>query len=355
MYRYRQRQSISSALAGVILLGQAVTIHAHPSQAPDPDMGTEPVESAAPMKHASAPEESALEEPGSWLDSSHGYMTDRTNALTQWIDDFFGDRGADLEQAESRLRLRFIEDRDETLGNAVRVRVGGKVNLPKLSKRLDLVFRGDDPDNEISGRQDPAQSRVGLQYQLGNRETFRKNRFDLTLGLSSSGPRPGVRYRYEDLIADRNPIRFTQRLQYEFDDGTLATSRLDIDHPLTDSSLIRSFSRVFWGEESEGVEWTTAVAHAARWSTLYGRQRATFVYAGVSGKTKPYSYRDNYFLGARYRMQAYREYLFFEIEPSYNWRINEPFDDREGAFKLELRLELLLANDLRRDIGFSDK
>jgi hypothetical protein len=89
MYRYRQRQSISSALAGVILLGQAVTIHAHPSQAPDPDMGTEPVESAAPMKHASAPEESALEEPGSWLDSSHGYMTDRTNALTQWIDDFF--------------------------------------------------------------------------------------------------------------------------------------------------------------------------------------------------------------------------------------------------------------------------
>lgn len=347
MYRYRLPQSISYALAGVIAWGPMVLARAQSESPSEPAPPVSDVEVVPP-----APSDKAPAEPDHWLDSSHGYMTDRANALTQWVDDFFGDRSADLEQAESRLRLRFIEDWDETQGNAIRVRVGGKVNLPKLSKRLDLVFRGDDPDNEISGRQDPAQSRVGLQFQLGDKEKTSRHRYDLTLGLSSSGPRPGARYRYDGFIGDDNPVRFTQRVQYEFDDGAFATSRLDIDHRLNDYSLIRSFSRVFWGEESQGVEWSTAIAHAARWSTLYGRQRATFVYAGLSGRTQPYNYRDNYFVGARYRMQAYRDYLFFEIEPSYNWRVDEPFDEREGAFKLELRLELLLDNDLRRDVGF---
>ena len=344
MYRYRQPQSISYALATVIATGQCGLAEAQSEQPAEADSSVASIEVTA-----TEPDDALPTEPDHWLESRHGYMTERANALTQWIDDFFGDRSADLEQAESRLRLRFIEDWDQTLGNEVRFRVGGKVNLPKLSRRLDLVFRGDDPDNEISGRQDPAQSRVGLQYQLGDKEKVSRHRYDLTLGLSSSGPRPGARYRYDGFIGDNSPVRFTQRVQYEFDDGAFATSRLDIDHRLNDYSLVRSFSRVFWGEDSEGVEWSSAIAHAARWSTLYGRRRATFIYAGVSGKTQPYAYRDNYFVGARYRMQAYRDYLFFEIEPSYNWRINEPFTEREGALKLELRLELLLDNDLRRD------
>ena len=42
------------------------------------------------------------------------------------------------------------------------------------------------------------------------------------------------------------------------------------------------------------------------------------------------------------RDRAYRDWLFWEIEPSHNWRIEEPYFDREGAWRIEVRLEFLL-------------
>lgn len=290
----------------------------------------------------------------SLLDSSHGYVTGRANALTRWIDNYFGGIEVDQEAASSRLRLRLIPEWDERAGNDFRVRLGGRVNLPAISRRLDLVFQGEDPLDQINGRDDPAQNRVGLQYQLGSRAPDR-HRFDLTLGADSSGPRPGVKYRFLKGLSAADSLRFTQRIQYEFDDGIQSTTRLDLDHQLSEDRLLRSYSRVFYGEESDGLEWSTGISHVARWrdegSAEGIRERASMVFAEVSGVTQPYDYVSNYSIGARYRRQTYREYLFVEIEPSYNWRIDEPGDPRRGAWKVQLRLELLLFDDLRRDSG----
>ena len=40
------------------------------------------------------------EEPITWVDDSHAYATNKTQELTQWMDDFFGATVNDLEQAE---------------------------------------------------------------------------------------------------------------------------------------------------------------------------------------------------------------------------------------------------------------
>ena len=90
----------------------------------------------------------------SWLDEGHGLVTDRADDLTQWFDAYFGGGDAGDTEAYSRLRLRVSNEWDERLGNDVRFRLGGKVNLPQISKRLDLVFQGDDPLNDINGEQD---------------------------------------------------------------------------------------------------------------------------------------------------------------------------------------------------------
>ncbi|MEK9988742.1 MAG: hypothetical protein VW642_03390, partial [Halieaceae bacterium] len=79
-----------------------------------------------------------------WIDGGHGYAARKANEMTQWVDNFFGNDERDLEQAESRLRLRTIYDWDQRLSNEVKFRLGGKVNLPQISDRLDLVFRGEE-------------------------------------------------------------------------------------------------------------------------------------------------------------------------------------------------------------------
>ncbi|MEK9927441.1 MAG: hypothetical protein VW524_04435 [Halieaceae bacterium] len=300
---------------------------------------------------ASQPED----EEETWLDSGHGYVTEKADDLTRWFDSYFGSTEADQNVASSRLRVRVTAEEDEREGTNFRVSLGGKVNLPQISKRLDLVFRGDDPADDINGREDLSQSPVALQLQVGKREETR-HRFDLTLGVGSGGPKPGARYRYAIDFNDRNSLQFTERVQYEFDDGVISTSRLVLDHQLADDALLRSYSRVLWGEATDGVEASSSLQWIKFWQrrppTARGTdERGLMVYGEVSGQTDPYEYVSNYRVGFRYRRQTYRRYLFLEFEPSYNWRVDEPYDERAGAWRVELRFEFLLFDDLRRDKG----
>ena len=300
---------------------------------------------------ASQPED----EEETWLDSGHGYVTAKADDLTRWFDSYFGSTEADQNVASSRLRVRVTAEEDEREGTNFRVSLGGKVNLPQISKRLDLVFRGDDPADDINGREDLSQSPVALQLQVGKREETR-HRFDLTLGVGSGGPKPGARYRYAIDFNDRNSLQFTERVQYEFDDGVISTSRLVLDHQLANDALLRSYSRVLWGEATDGVEASSSLQWIKFWQrrppTARGTdERGLMVYGEVSGQTEPYEYVSNYRVGFRYRRQTYRRYLFLEFEPSYNWRVDEPYDERAGAWRIELRFEFLLFDDLRRDKG----
>ena len=293
------------------------------------------------------------DEEDTWLDSGHGFVTEKADDLTRWFDSYFGSTEADQNVASSRLRLRVTLQEDEREGTNFRVSVGGKVNLPQISKRLDLVFRGDDPADEINGQEDQSQSPIALQLQVGKREETR-HRFDLTLGISSAGPKPGARYRYAIDFNDKNSLQFTERVQYEFDDGVISTSRLVLDHQLSNDALLRSYTRVLWGEATEGVEASSSLQWIKFWqrrppSSRGTDERGLMVYGEVSGQTEPYEYVSNYRVGFRYRRQTYRKYLFLEFEPSYNWRVDEPYDERAGAWKVEVRFEFLLFDDLRRD------
>ena len=278
-----------------------------------------------------------------WIDGGHGYASRKANEMTQWVDNFFGNDERDLEQAESRLRLRTIYNWDERLENEVKFRLGGKVSLPQISKRLDLVFRGEDMDDfSDDGVEDPSEDRIGLQLQVGPRDEIRKHRFDITVGFGGSGPKPGVKYRYQDAWARDVNFRFTQRFTYDLGDGGYGSSRFVIDKALRERELLRAYTRFLYGEKTDGTEWSTSLSYARGWQGDSGRVGATWLYAGADGQTEPYDFVKNYRVGARFRRQAIRDFLFWEIEPSYNWRVDEPYFDREGAWRVEFRVELLL-------------
>ena len=88
---------------------------------------------------------------GDWLDSGRRIASNTTTNFTRWVDGFFGDVDSDAELADSRLRVRMITDWDETYGSDTRASIGGKVDLPRLADRVDLVFRGDDPGGQPAG------------------------------------------------------------------------------------------------------------------------------------------------------------------------------------------------------------
>jgi len=327
-------------VTGGLLLSVCIAFNAHALETQEREPSSD--EGASPELESKNITAAARDRAERWVDSSHRFATDQTVALTRWVDSFFGDMDGDAEIAESRLRLKITTDWDERLETETRVSLGGKVNLPRLADRVDLVFRGDDPDELVAGDEDdPSQSQVGLQVLL-DESAGGNHRTDFTVGLSGAGPKPGVKYRYKTLWGSNTSFRFSQRAQYDFDDGAFATTKLDIDYALSRRSLIRSQHRLLYGEKSDGAEWSSNIGVVRQWAVENGFERAAYLYAGVKGNTEPDSYRENYQVGLRLRAQAIREFLFFELEPTLNQRIDEPNLPRETAWALEARIEFLL-------------
>jgi len=293
---------------------------------------------------AAAPGDPAAPE-ANWVDSSHQYANEQAQALTEWMDAYFGEPNYELEAPESLIRIDFTTDWDEEDGTNNNIRLRGKLQLPAISKRLNLVFNdesGDDIDidNENGPKVDDG---FGLLYELT--ETMR-GRFDLTLGLNWNKLRPGVRYRFQDKLGDVSSYRFTQRLQWDNKDGGYATTQVLLNRALGENTILRWNNVGVYGEETDGTEWVTRLSLFQRHKTVNKRHELGISYFGaINGVTDP-EYVKNYRLGVLFRHQVYRKFLFFEVEPAYNYRQRHPDEKRQFAWSIALRFQIALERDL---------
>ena len=126
---------------------------------------------ASPARsEAQAPDAPAAEgeAPITWVDDTHAYATDQTQALAEWMDSFFGDPNYDLESPESLVRVVWRNDFDQSDGYNTKVRLSGKLQLPKISKRLNLFFGGENGD-DLSNDEEKSEDRAGMLYTIDQR------------------------------------------------------------------------------------------------------------------------------------------------------------------------------------------
>ncbi len=96
------------------------------------------------------------------------------------------------------------------------------------------------------------------------------------------------------------------------------------------------------------MEWRTRLSLRQRKKAQSNRPIVLSYYGSINGITRPDSFVKNYRLGTIWRRQVYRDFLFAEVEPAFNYRRRELEDEREGAWSIVLRLEIALEKDLRR-------
>ena len=282
-----------------------------------------------------------------WVDSGVVYATDQVQALTVWMDDFFGDPTYDLEQPDSLLRIDWENSWDEQRSYKARVRLRGKLQLPKISKRLNLVFSGEDGDKLGADDRNEKTDVVGLQYSLGELD---RSRIDRTLDAGTWDLRPGVRYRNQGPLSQHAGYRYTQQVEYKNSDGFYTTAELNLDRVLNEDSLLRWSNEVIYGEETDGVEWRTRLSLDQRQRPAHKKHQFVIGYfASIQGETDP-RYVQNYRIGVTLRRQVYRPYFFVELEPSYNLRRDSVDQNRSNAWNFIARFELVLQPELMRQL-----
>jgi hypothetical protein len=304
--------------------------------AADPEISDTPV----------PPDPELAAEETSWVDTSHAYATNRAQALAQWMDDFFGAEVRDVERADSFVRTILVDDWDARDGHDPRIRLRGQLDLPKISERVDLFFSGEESEQTLTEEERGQENDVGLRI---NFRDANRTRFDATLSVRSDPALlPGVRFRYQQPITDNSWARFTQRLQYHTNDGYRSLSNFDLNRVLSDKSLLRWGGRLRYREDKEFWDWNTGITYR-RWLNDHETfPSALEYYVAVSGRDQPENFETNYRIGVLYRKRFLREFLFFELEPNYNWRRDAYEDEREGVFGIVLRLEVMLDEDLVR-------
>ena len=170
----------------------------------EPSQGCEPGEAGAGTE--------------TWVDDSYDFVTSRTDALAVWLDSFFGTVTSDMESADSVLRLRTEYEWNQEDGEDYKVRLRGKVDLPRLDERLSLVFSEEDEERqEVIPNSAGNDDDVGLQFRVRERS---RSRLWFTVGTNSSLDfKSSLRYRFVYPISQDWRWQFSERLYYKQNDG----------------------------------------------------------------------------------------------------------------------------------------
>jgi hypothetical protein len=278
-----------------------------------------------------------------WMDRGHDRVVLSVDKMANWADDFFGNPLSDLESsASSRIRVRPQFEWDEEDDTDWKLRATGRLNLPKINERLNLVFFSDDGDFEDEFY-DPAMvangsTTLGLQYEV---EQEKHSSITAFAGMKSGFKgKLGGRYRYRQDFWERNRFTFSEALFWIGGDGFGTLTRVDIDRKLDRSLLLRWANKMEYSEESNGAEWDSHIALVKRLDDKSALRGFTFIH----GETSPQLLKSRG-LGFAYRHNFLRDWLYWEVEPRYAWRKEKTYEEREGVASIKLRLEILFSSE----------
>lgn len=277
-----------------------------------------------------------------WMDSSHQFVTTKSDQLASWLDGFFGVARTDLESPQSFLRLRLENKWDEIDGNSVKVRLRGKVKLPRISERVGLIFSDQEGDRNTSTSNidqvlldENSKNDIALQYT--GFEKLR-SRLDFKIGLRSNlRIKTAARYRQEIPFTDTLLGRFSEEVYFRDGEGFGTYTQFDLDKRLSGDRLLRWSGNGKFGQKTQGLEWASYLSLTKK----LNEKEAISYFIGTEGETRPVYLTRGYGLGATYRRNIFRKWLFFEIEPAYRWSRQTVEDDRQNGAVLTGRLEVI--------------
>lgn len=272
-----------------------------------------------------------------WLDDFHESLSDQFDGTAQQIDDFFGD-DEDIQnedaKAEARLKLGWEPRSGDFSEFDVRFRI--RMSLPKLANRVDLLFTDieeDAPDSSVkAGRdeiftdQDPVT--LSLRYRVSpNSKISTKVGFGRTDQVF-------VRTRYRDFgtLTDKLSYRYESSINYYSQDRFGADVGATLDYEVNDHSVFRFRTKFFYRDDENLWRWRHYVENLR----ILDDQSALIYGMFLDGSDEDNFRLNRGLISARWRKNALRRWLYFELEPFVVWYREEDF---RTSYGLAMRVE----------------
>lgn len=284
-----------------------------------------------------------------WIDRMQAGLYRRMCLTSAGFDGFFGNARFDdeYESTHGSLAVGTLWDERDAWDPSVRFRVD--LRLPQVNERLRAFVGRLDPDEYVTGARD--------DFDTLPRQFARAEDDDVLLGLGYRRPGPGgghfdanigakldwppqayVRgsYRLTQPFLEHNLLRLDETIFWRDRVGFGATSRIYLDHMLSEDFLARWAGSGTYSEDTDGLRWSSSL-------TLYqslGLRRALAYQAAITGETGGEVDINDYGLRVIYRRSVYRDWLILEVRSSLTWPRETLEEGREANLGAGVALEM---------------
>lgn len=281
----------------------------------------------APIAHAAEQGTEPEANPWQWLEGRRDQVSRNVTALGRNLDAWLAGEGLGDQSNETYLRVRFNQQLGSFNGYHSRVKVGGSLDLPRVSERWKLIFDSDDQelnslgDNAL-GEETSGQSVAGFSYQQRAGDLWQLSH---TVGLRDRVPiDPFYRFKAqrEHRINDAWSLGIRQKIWHYKSQGWGYDTDVAFNRELAPGKVLRVSSEIKYQQQRAQTEFSQSIAlHNAL------DQYETLSYElGILGSSKPNVRIDDYYVGTRYRRAIRSDWLFLEVLPQLvvsrdeNWR-----------------------------------
>ena len=285
-----------------------------------------------------------------WIDHTHSFLYDTLWHSAMGLDRYFGSQ----EPAEIYQKLYgSIAPAllwDEFRGFRPKLRFQVNFPLPQLNNRFNAIVGRVNPDEFVT---ESAQQSGAIQRQFGPSAAD-----ETVLGLAYQGPTPqggfglgaGIRlrlpldpyfkgdYTYAHGTPQGMLLITRQTLFWEGSEHLGVTTRIDLDHFLSEQDLLRFTSAETLSQKSHGLRGYAAITLLR----AIAERRAVVWNLAANWETRAPVSLQEFGGAAAYRRGIYSDWLILELRTSLTWPKETPGAARTRNFGLGIGVEMLL-------------
>ena len=280
----------------------------------------------------------------SFLDGPREYVSNGVELMAKNMDEFFSDEKITYDTSGSILKLRqkyLWEDHSSIRSTS---NVSFKLRLPYTEKKMSLFFETNRENEQYSATPVQAENTAvasnqesdyiaGVHADLGEKYEWK---FKPTLGVNlDSSLDTFARFRLSRDFKFVNWSIYWHEMPYWYNSfGWGFDSYFELNRKINEDTLFRSSTFAGWRNDTDQYDLNQVF-------TLYhtiNPKTAMSYYAGVYGVSEPAVHTTYFLLGATFRQNIHKDYLFLDIVPQIRYQKVKRFHPEHSVV---LQLEMV--------------
>jgi len=275
-----------------------------------------------------------------WMEKLHTNVSETVFLSATWFDSFFAEDEALQFPAKASARIRLSWEPKSADFAEYKAKFRLRVKLPHFKDKLDLILSDDEQDNinqlpfeAVNTSQSLHDDHFAAAVRFVHERT-NDSLTDLRLGFSSGDIFLRARSRRYFVFNGSHALKIEPSVYYYLDDGLTARLLVEYEYQLALDQQFRFDYSIRGSEASSGIRWKHGAYHLKQFSLKDAGALGLIVEGERNGERG--FIIDKYTLSYRYRFNAIKQWLFFDIEPFIEWPENRNYTTVPG---IALRVE----------------